>query len=63
MRVLTPLCLAAGVALFSPGAAVLAVEDAATQPHAAAARLVDADFVADTAARAAPALRLATPAQ
>lgn len=50
MRVLTPLCLAAGVALFGPGAAVLAAEGAATQPHAAAARMVDADFAADTAA-------------
>lgn len=50
MRVLTPLCLAAGVALFGPGAAVLAAEGTTAQPQAAAARMLDADFAAETAA-------------
>lgn len=50
MRVLTPLRLAASVAVFSPGAAVLAAEGTAAQSHAVAARMVDADFAADTAA-------------
>ena len=59
MRILTPLCLAAGVALFSPGAAVLAAEGAATQSHAAAARMVDADFAADTAAGSVAEIEMA----
>lgn len=59
MRILTPLYLAAGVALFNPAAAVLAAEGTAMQSHTAAAHLVDADFAADTAAGSVAEIEMA----
>jgi putative membrane protein len=50
MRILPTLCLTASAALFVPGAAVAAAETTSAESHATAARMVDADFAADTAA-------------
>ena len=59
MRMLPPLCLAASAALFVPGVAVLAAEATSAESHATAARMVDADFAADTAAGGVAEVELA----